>query len=233
MCPGDPSLPVNYKLWLSQGHFCLSPPAWWEKTRQKNNYSLKLKVWEEFQKLSSRRVQQSKTEGNLKVGERKKERKRTKKKKKGLIIKCCLCKMKNHIVASGHNSPGKPSTISQDRKQRLWREEEQQLHLPDLPAISSERLCLHAWLLMLQANIPGKVFSPYKMHFSPTSTEMNILPILLPPMFGPSFTVSHFCHYTTLKFFQHHLAHPSLHSVPQTSLVLPSKTYILSFRMLL
>lgn len=30
-------------------------------------------------------------------------------KKKTLIIKCCLCKMKNHTVPSGHNSPGKPS----------------------------------------------------------------------------------------------------------------------------
>lgn len=76
-------------------------------------------------------------------------------------------------------------------------------------------------------------FQPLQDVFaSPTSTEMNILPILLPPMFFPSFTASHFCHYTTLKFLQHHLAHPTLHSVPQTSLVLPSKTYILSFRML-
>lgn len=82
--------------------FFPSPPTWLRKTRgQRNNHSLKLQVWEEFQKPSLRRTpQQSKTLGNLKLGWRR---------KKPLIIKCCLCKMKNHTVPSGHNSPGKPS----------------------------------------------------------------------------------------------------------------------------
>lgn len=137
-------------------------------------------------------VQQSKTRGNLKVGERKKKRKKKDKKKKRLIIKCCLCKMKNHIVASGHNSPGKSSTISQDRKQCLCREEEQQLHLPNLPAISSERLSLHAWLLMLQANIPEKVFSPYKMYLPlPLPLKWTSSPFFyLPCFFLPSLPVT-------------------------------------------
>lgn len=93
---------ISRELWFSSEGFCPSLPAWLRKTRgQRNNHSLKLQVWEEFQKPSSRRTpQQSKALGNLKLGWRR---------KKPLIIKCCLCKMKNHTVPSGHNSPGKPN----------------------------------------------------------------------------------------------------------------------------
>lgn len=40
-------------------------------------------------------------------------------KKKNLIIKCCLCKMKNHTVPSGHNSPGEPSTYVTRQEAKL------------------------------------------------------------------------------------------------------------------
>lgn len=96
---------------ISPESFCPSPPAWLRKTRgRRNNHSLK-QVWKEFQKPSSRRTpQQSKTLGNLKLGWRRKN---------PLIIKYCLCKMKNHTVPSGHNSPGKPSTYVTRQEAKL------------------------------------------------------------------------------------------------------------------
>lgn len=115
-------------------------------------------------------------------------------------------KKKQHIVASGHNSPGKPSTISQDRKQCLCMEKEEQMYLPNLPAISFVRLSLYAWLSKLQANIPEKLSSPYRIY----------LPLPLPiKCTSSSFSLTpHVC------FFPHCLTSLSLHN-PEAPLAVP------------
>lgn len=123
--------------------------------------------------------QQSKTPGNPKLGGI----------KKSLIIKCCLCKTKPHIVPSRHNSPGKPSTY-------LTREEAGLLHGGGVVAAyansTSNLLCdvlppcaaFHAGSEDIQE-------SPQPLQnicASPISTEISIfliLPFYIPCLFLP------------------------------------------------
>lgn len=155
---------------------------------QRNNRSLKLQVCEEFPKPSSRRsLQQSKTLGNPKPGGR----------KNPLIIKCCLCKMKNRIIPSGHNSPGKPSTS-------LTRQEAELMHGGGAAAVHASSTSN----LLCDAHSPRTAFhaggndTPVSLQLlqdvfaSPTSAEINIfltLPFYLPCLYLPPLLVAPTC----------------------------------------
>lgn len=169
------------ELRYSPEDFFPSPPAWLRKTRgQRNNHSLKLQVLEEFQKPSSRRApQQSKTLGNLKLGWRR---------KKPLIIKCCLCKMKNHTVPSGHNSPGKPSMY-------VTRQEAKLMHRGGAAAVHANSTSN----LLRKAHSPCMAFHAGVRYLSKSSAPTEHICLshwkedlphspLLPPLFVPSFT---------------------------------------------
>lgn len=112
-----------------------------------------------------------------------------KKKTNTLIIKCCLCKTKNHIIPSGHNSPGKPST-------HLTRQEAVLMHGGGAAAAhansTSNLLCeARCPCMAFHAGSKDTWVSPQPLQnifASPTSTEMSIfliLPFYLPRLYPP------------------------------------------------